>query len=553
MEVAFKRNAAGIPVRLIVTDAPSSQIMQNFPGAVTAVQAGTFTLPLDNIYVYRLQKMFCNVADDVLEWVTKKLQDTKDVVKILEQADAPGDSRLRPFQRVDVEFMKAVPVVLNANAMGTGKTVETYAYINDLEPAKVLIVCSKSKMQDWEDEGDKWVTGEKTFVQVKGNRTQKEKLLKDPSRFVIMNYEAARAPEVKNGKRVDLPGLWGINFDIVVFDEAHRLKNKRAKRTGGAIKLVSQAQRAVFLTGTPMVNAPQELFPILHMTDPLRFSSYWTFVDRFCQLEENPFANVPKITGVKNLDHLQFILTGIMVRREKKDVLPELPDKIYKNIRIDLELAQKKLYKQLKKEMLVEFENGNNIVTVNVVSLMIRLRQICCSPSLVGAGFSDSAKTDAFFDIIDEFIETGEKLIVFSFFKSYLKLLSEELTRKKVKHVLTTGETPSGVREQNKHQFEHDPETNLFMITTSTGGEGLNLQYASNVLFLDKPWTPAEMHQAEDRVHRMGQTKSPLIMSITCKGTIEEYINKVIETKDDMITQTMAMERVMTALLAEGD
>jgi SNF2 family DNA or RNA helicase len=408
-------------------------------------------------------------------------------------------------------------------------------------------------MQDWEDEGERWVTGEKTFVQIRGTRVQKEVLLKKPGRFVIINYESTRAPELKNGKRADLPGLWRCNFDIVVFDEAHRLKNKRAKRTGGAIKLVSQAHRAVFLTGTPMVNAPQELFPILHMTDPLRFSSYWTFVDRFCQMEENPFANTPKITGVKNLDHLQFILAGVMVRREKKDVLPELPDKMYKNIRVELEPAQKKLYKQLKKDMMAEFENGNSIVTVNVVSLMIRLRQICCSPLLIGAGFADSAKTDAFFDIVDEFVETNEKLIVFSFFKSYLKLLSDELTAKNIDHVLTTGETPQVMREFNKKQFEHDPTCNIFMITTSTGGEGLNLQYASNVLFLDKPWTPAEMHQAEDRVHRMGQTKSPLIMSITCKGTIEEYINKVIDTKDGMITQTMAMERVIAALVAEED
>ena len=147
MEVSFKRNAADIPVRLVVTDAPSSQIMQNFPGAVTSVLPRTFTLPLDNIYVYRLQKMCAIVAQDVQDWVEQKLQATKDVVKILEQADAPGDSRLRPFQRVDVEFMKAVPIILNANAMGTGKTVETYAYINDLEPAKVLIICSKAKIQ----------------------------------------------------------------------------------------------------------------------------------------------------------------------------------------------------------------------------------------------------------------------------------------------------------------------------------------------------------------------------------------------------------------------
>ena len=142
----------GAPTRLLVTNASTHSMHTAFIGAVINKDPYTFTLPLDEIFVYQLKKMSCEIDPEVEQWLINKLETARKVVRILEQKDVPGDERLRPFQRVDVQFMKEVPIVLNANAMGTGKTVEAYALVNEVNAQKVLIVCGKAKMQDWEDE-----------------------------------------------------------------------------------------------------------------------------------------------------------------------------------------------------------------------------------------------------------------------------------------------------------------------------------------------------------------------------------------------------------------
>jgi SNF2 family DNA or RNA helicase len=179
---------------------------------------------------------------------------------------------------------------------------------------------------------------------------------------------------------------------------------------------------------------------------------------------------------------------------------------------------------------------------------MIRLRQLCLSPVILG-GPDKSVKTEALLEILDEAIESGEKVVVFSWFKDYVKLLSQVLDKQKIRHVVMHGDTSDVARDQAKRQFRDDPDTKVFLSTIKTGGEGLNLQNASVLVFTDKSWVPGDNEQAEDRIHREGQTKNPLIISLVCKDTIEEDMETVLQNKERITSEAMAIEKVAEKLI----
>ena len=539
----FEYNSRGEPKRLCLK-CPRSlwSVAQSVPGASLSRDKTVMRYPPDELNARRLIKIIPNLTVDpeVQRWLDESLERAKYLAKLKDMPDAkinaPQANRLYPFQRVDVAFMREVPFVLNANQMGTGKTVEALALADEVRAEKVLIVCSKSKMSDWADEIGVWCSNKASVA--RGSIQQRKQIIAEFQRFLIINYAMLRGSKYSE--------LFKIKWNLVIFDEAHQLKGRKAQQTQGAKRL--KAKRIVLLTGTPMLNAPQELWSLLNLLYPKRFTSYWQFVERFCETEENPFAPTPRIIDVKNVKALQYILVPIMVRREKKQVMSHLPDKIYKTIRLELEGQQKKAYEQMEKEMVAMLQNGVEVKAGTGLAQMIRLRQLCLSPAILG-GPDKSVKTEALLEILDEAIESGEKVVVFSWFKDYVKLLSQVLDKQKIRHVVMHGDTSDVARDQAKRQFRDDPDTKVFLSTIKTGGEGLNLQNASVLVFTDKSWVPGDNEQAEDRIHREGQTKNPLIISLVCKDTIEEDMETVLQNKERITSEAMAIEKVAEKLI----
>lgn len=293
-----------------------------------------------------------------------------------------------------------------------------------------------------------------------------------------------------------------------------------------------------------MLNSPKDLWALLNLLYPDRFTSYWQFVERFCEIEENPFSSTPKVQGIKNAEALHYTLIPFTLRRLKKDIMSYLPDKTYKTIKLDMEGEQLRMYRQMKKEMVIDFEDGSEICAPSTLAQMLRLRQIAVSPRLLG-GSDEGVKTEALMEIIEECIESGEKVVVFSYFKEYIKHIARLLNGRNILYGMLHGETRDADRERAKRTFLTNPECFVFLCTITAGGEGLNLQAASVMVFTDKDYVPGIMEQCEDRIHRDGQKKSPLIISLVCKKSIDELIEEILANKTEVTTKGLAIKSLI--------
>lgn len=547
----FKYTKFGKIERLVVQGFLLHEATQ-IPGAVQGRDKSIFTYPPDEILARRIIRLFPNTVVDksITMWLEEAVKHVKFITgfKALEKYDdleVPNSAKLYPFQTVDVGFMELTPKCINANQMGTGKTVECLVYAEHIDAKKVLIVCSQSKMQDWADEIQTWITSDNSTTKIIGKPLQKQKALYVTSRFKIITYGMLRDASRYGTIFIEL-------WDLVLVDEAHKLKNMRAAQTAGCVRL--KCARMVLLTGTPMLNRPSELYALLHILYPERFSSYWTFVDRFCTTEEGWGGNKqPTVTGVKNTEVLQYILAPIMIRRLKKDVMAYLPDKIYKTIYVELTGKDKKEYEQMEKESMIDRDGEDSLMASNKLTQMIRLRQLAIDPGLLGEGQDlDGPKTEVVLDLLEEAIENEEKTVVFSTSRIYIERLSKVLDKAKINYAMMHGKLNEAQKTAAKHKFKNDPDCAVFICTLGTGGEGINLQNASMMVFVDKSWVPGEMEQAEDRVHRDGQTKNPLIVSLVCKNTIDTDIEDVLRDKSNVITQVMVMNAIVKKILSRS-
>ncbi|MFW6030914.1 MAG: DEAD/DEAH box helicase, partial [Halanaerobiales bacterium] len=390
----------------------------------------------------------------------------------------------------------------------------------------------KSVIYNWEQEIIKWDCD--NVVIVDGTAEQRKELLKEESKYKIINYAMLR-----KGK---YPILFDTKWDVILFDEAHRLKNRKTQQAKGAERL--EADYISMLTGSPIPNHPHELWHLLHILYPRRFRSYWRFVDRFCVTQDNFFSPVPDIVGVKNEERLKEILVPIMIRNKKEDVLTELPPKTYKAIELDMLPEQQRIYNEMEEDM-VAWIDGEPKKVANDLGKMIRLQQIALSPALID-GPDKSAKTTALLDLLED---TTGKVVVFSWFKGYIKLLEETLKNKGYGVATVHGEKSTKARGEAQNKFWNDENVKVFLGTIGAAGEGVNLQCASTLVFMDKSWVPSDNRQAEDRIHRKGQKGNATIISLVARNSIDVDKELALSNKERIINKVMSMEKTAENLL----
>jgi SNF2 family DNA or RNA helicase len=436
---------------------------------------------------------------------------------------------LMDFQREDIKKMVQAGKCLNANEMGLGKTLEAIIAAELLNVRKELIICPKSVRYNWIKEYQKWLNmPRENFLVIEGNKKQRTKLLNELNNadIVITNYETARLDDVAKE-------LQKINWDLVILDEAHRIKNGKAKQTKVIKKIKSTYKFA--LTGTPIQNRPDDLWSILHWIDPF-FStgSYWRFVENFCETFDNGYGM--QIVGItkdaSKVEVLSKILQNIMIRNEKKKVLRELPDKIYQQINIKMTSKQARLYDKIKKEILVELEESGELFINSALTRLLRLQQCTSNPELF------DLKTNPKFEVIMDILEDcdPDKVVIFSRFSKTINKLEQWLKDKKIKSVKITGDVKD--RDKQIKAFIEDNDVRVFLGTIKAVGEGIDgLQnVCDKMIFVDREWSPAVNLQAEDRLHRKGQTKGVQIIDLICEGTIDRYVEKLLNKKiEDII------------------
>lgn len=448
---------------------------------------------------------------------------------------------LYPFQKAGVAYAIKNKRVFIADEMGLGKTVQAIATIQKLNAYPAIIVCPASLKYNWEKEWNTWVSNKTISV---WNGTG------DPADIVIINYDMLK-------KRID--DLKSINAKSIVFDESHYLKNGKAQRTVAANGVSKNIEYRFLLTGTPIVNRPVELISQLNILGRLNeFGGFWKFAERYCNLTHNGFGY--DLKGASNLEELNEKLRGFcFIRREKKEVLKELPDK--QKVTIPVELSNRKDYDNYEAEFILWVRNRKNEATQNekikeqLKGMKLTPEQFEAAAKRLSQENSERAehlfrietlkqkaamgKLDESVEWIENFLESGEKLVIFATHKEIIRRIAEKFNCKSI-----TGETSPIDRQTIVEDFQNNPDTKLIVLNIKAGGVGLTLTAASNVLFLEFPWTPGDLEQAIDRCHRIGQQNSVTAWFFVGKDTIDEEIIEMIGIKQNVVSQVTNIDKI---------
>lgn len=311
------------------------------------------------------------------------------------------------------------------------------------------------------------------------------------------------------------------NISMIIVDEIHKCKDSCSIQ--GRALLSLNAKHEVALTGTPIMNNPIDVYTPLHWLG-LENHSLFAFKKHYCIM--GGFGQ-HQIVGYKNLPEIQSMLDKCMLRRLKEDVL-DLPEKIYINDYVEMSKEQIKIYDEVLSNIM---ENIDKIkLSPNPLTMLIRLRQVTGNPQLLSSSVKSNPKFDRMIEIIEDIVENNKKCIVFSNWTDVIEPAYALALERGYNPALYTGNNKD-TREADKDRFMTDDSCRVLFGTIGAMGTGLTLTAATTVIFLDEPWNRALKDQCEDRVHRIGTKESPNIITIMCKGTIDERINNIVYRK----------------------
>ena len=459
------------------------------------------------------------------------------------RADIPDylDGILRDYQKTGVHWMKQLSELglggILADDMGLGKTLEVIAFVMSEKPDKpALVVTPSAVTYNWLSEISRFAPDARAKI-IDGTKEERQKSLADISGydFIITSYPLLRR---------DISEYSHLSFSYCFIDEAQHIKNPKTL-SSKAVKKIS-AEKRFALSGTPIENALSELWSIFDFVMPGHLFTHPQFISRF----EKPIAHGDDSAGKA----LKGKIKPFILRRMKYEVLAELPDKIENTFFAELEPSQKKIYSaylsSAKKEARELLEFGDKM---RVLSLLMRLRQICCHPSLISDEYDkESGKLNLLLDLVQNGIDAGHRVLIFSQFTSMLRIIKENLEDAGISSFYLDGQTPSEERTNLADRF-NSGEKSVFLVSLKAGGTGLNLTGADMVIHYDPWWNPAVMNQASDRAYRIGQTKAVHVIKLAAKGTIEEQILKLQDKKQNLADEIVTQNNMTLASLSKEE
>jgi len=450
------------------------------------------------------------------------------------------NSTLYEFQRIGVRFLLQARRAMLGDDMGLGKTAEAIIACLCTESNRILIICPNTLKGYWETEINKWAPGWNVSVLRGNHKKKKETIGNFEYGFLVINIETVRYPRTKQVNGYSLIGdLLAARWDIIVVDEAHSIKNRKSRQTEGVRRLAARTERVYLLTGTPIMNRVDELWSPLHVIHPGRWPSFWSFVRRHTVVYRNQYGWV--IDGKPTRpEELRAEIAPVFLRREKEEVFPDMPRKVYQKVWLDMEGEQLRIYRDIEKAAMTKVDDDTTVITPGILAQLTRCKQVAVSPGLIG-GRPEGVKLDALIDILHG---TNQKVLVFSQFAEAIKIVARYLEAEKIGYVVFIGETKEKDRDNYIRHFQTNPEIQVFLTTTQAGGCGITLTAASLlVIFLDKHWTPATNEQAIDRTRPHMQTRSVHIIELLCRDTVDEIIEDVLTGKISLIASIINRKR----------
>lgn len=470
---------------------------------------------------------------------------------------------LRYYQKTGFKWLKTLDHYnfggILADDMGLGKTIQILSIIVDYiqntgeneeiipgqeqignKKRASLVVSPSSLTLNWQNEASKFTNELKTMV-IKGPLTERKKQIEQIDKYdlVITSYDLLK-------RDIELYEEKDYKFRFIIADEAQYLKNSNTQNAKTIKKIKSDTKYA--LTGTPIENSLAELWSIFDFIMPGYLFSYRKFKNMY----ETPIV---KEEDEKALDKLKMLIEPFVLRRNKKEVLTELPDKTVTVLNNEMCEEQQKIYlnylAQAKQEILDQIKiGGYEHSRMQILAALTRLRQICCHPSLFIKNYKDgSSKLEQCIEIIKEATKSGHKILLFSGYTSMFEFIEKELKNNDIKYLKLTGSTKVEERVQLVDEFNKNKEIKVFLISLKAGGTGLNLTGADMVIHYDPWWNISTENQATDRAYRIGQKNNVQVYKLITKNSIEEKIHELQEKKaklaDSMLdTQTTFINRL---------
>jgi SNF2 family DNA or RNA helicase len=503
--------------------------IKNFNGKKFNPKEKYWTVPLTITNLENLQELGFSLDKELADWYDSQTAGVTDEINI------PGlNEVLRPFQKRAVSFIETKNGrALIADDMGLGKSLETIAWLKyrgeELFP--ILIICPATLKLNWYAEFAKWVP---EFVdQIEIVSGQKPYTVKKP--ITIMNYDIAyhwydyllknNTPKTIVADEIHACKSRGTGFKKI---DGVRKKVVLTQRSYAVEELAKKAKYFIGLTGTLVLNRPVEAFNPLKMIKPTLFPNFRSYAYRYCSPSFNGFATV--YTGASNTVELNQVLTReVMLRRRKQDVLKELPPKV--RAIVPLEIDNESEYRSAERNfiqylMKIDPEKAKRAKRAEALSQMNALIQLA-----VQGKMKESVAW------IKDFIENDNKLVVFTWHQKTMDTLCEAF--KKEKHVKIDGRVSAAKRAEAVEQFQQDEDTKLFFGQITAAGVGITLTAASNVAFIEYPWSPGLLTQAEDRCHRISQEDSVTIWNLVAHETVENSRVRLLEEKARVVSGVM--------------
>ncbi len=453
-----------------------------------------------------------------LEWVKQLEAGTLD----LNLLSVP----LYDYQMRGVLFLACRGRSILGDDMGLGKTVQTLAAVELLARERgiqrALVVAPASVKYQWETEIRKFTT--RPVQVIDGNPEARLGQYEEPTFYRLVNYEQV----VRDREAIN---AW--KPDVIVLDEAQRIKNWEAKTSKAVKKL--QSRYAMVLTGTPLENKLEELYSIVQFVDERRFGPAFEFLHEHRVLDETG-----NLKGYRNLDKIREKLAPIFLRRTRGEVLTQLPARTDNTVFVELADEQRGPYEEQRVTLarLLQKNYLTDLDRKRILASLVNLRTICDSLFLFDKQTRVSPKLDEFAELVPDLV-TEHKLVVFSQWETMAMEAAKVLDTLGVGYVLLHGGLPGKDRKAVLERFQTDPACKVFL-STDAGGTGLNLQTADTVVNLELPWNPAVLEQRIARVHRMGQNRPVRVINFVTRGTIEEKVLRTVESKQALFTGLFA-------------
>ena len=526
------------------------------------IEQGEIKLPVfRSLYLERLLKNsnIKNISkDENYVNIVEKI-DNKNVDESIQLPNGLNAS-LRNYQETGFKWLKTLDSYgfggVLADDMGLGKTIQlvsvilSYVESFDLDdnvenkPKTSLVICPSSLTLNWYNEIKKFAPSLKVLL-ISGNALERKSKISQLGEYnvAICSYDILKRDiEVYKEKQYE--------FKYIIADEAQYIKNNNTQNFK-AIKEI-HAETRYALTGTPIENSLSELWSIFDFVMPGYLFGY----RKFKELYENPIVRDEDGQAMKRL---KMLIEPFILRRIKEDVLTELPDKTITVLNNEMEDEQQRIYmsymSQVKEEIETEISvNGFERSQIKILSLLMRLRQICCHPSLFIENYKgESSKLNQCIQIVKDAIESGHKILLFSGYTSMFDIIEEEFKKENISYYKLTGQTKVSDRIKLVDEFNENPDVKVFLISLKAGGTGLNLIGADMVIHYDPWWNLSAENQATDRTYRIGQKKNVQVYKLITKNSIEEKIYELQQKKAKLIDNMLSTNETFISKLSKDE